>query len=153
MSQNITLSPEEVKFAEMFLTKLDKKAANGKNNRLILLIILIIASIQGIYYLSSGWEGLESKTSILDELKRSEVPDGELSKLWLAGEVRRTSAILEASYRKHSYELLDVILGIIIIIISVFGFIFLRSHWDDYRRDTLLSKILWSKLQEYKTNK
>ncbi len=150
MDKNFILSPEEHNIAEKYLTKLEHSAASGKRKRSMLLFLLIFTFAYSIYLVSFAFKGLICDTSITEQLKRSEVPDGVLTKYWFVGEVRRTGSVLELYYRKRSLETIDCVLGILLLTFTICAGIFLCNHWNDYRRDALIAKILRAKYNDFK---
>jgi hypothetical protein len=150
MAQNFSLTPEEHKVAEQYLNKLERNAANGKKKRGFLVFVLIVCSIQGIYYEYCWRKNVLSDNSFVERLKQDEIPDGVLPKYWFVGETRRTAALLEAMFHKHSIALIDGVMGIILLLIAVFGWVFLYNHWNDYQRDALIAKILRAKYEDFK---
>lgn len=93
---------------------------------------------------------MSSDHSFVERLKESEIPDGVLPEYWFVGETRRTAALLEVMFHKRTLELIDGVLGILTLTIAVFGWAYLYNHWDDYRRDALIAKILRTRYEDFK---
>ena len=65
-SQKLILSPEEHKVAEQYLAKLELSATTGKKKKWFLLIVLIIASIQGTILNIAGGGDCQATTRSLN---------------------------------------------------------------------------------------
>ncbi len=152
MEQNLFLTPEEQIIAEKFLNKFEKKAQNFKRTRWILLFILILLLIEGLHINLDYYSEITSNYSWIEELKNSPIPEEPIQKYWFVGELRRTARIYELLYKKSMIDNLDCIIGIMCLLIFLFGSVYLYSHWNDHIKFKIIAKIMRSKWEEFKAS-
>lgn len=149
---DLKLSPEEIEITERLAKRLDKQAAAGPKHRVILILLssgLFLGGSTGILIsvkdMRATPSGVEPKLLDYPEGQRWKAQDDINSKMPVLMSLHQEIAALNAT---------ELVCSVLMIPLSIFGFIMVYNHWSDHEQwhlhAILLRKLVVSTLNECK---
>ena len=148
------LTKIEIEIADRYLSKREKQLAHWPHRRWLMLAMFSLFALLGYLIGSDGMRSIDDDKSIdlQASLAIGGYPSPDQEQRWVVGSMMKIAKVLESRYQVVTYALMQVVLGYMILIWNIGMMVIIILRWNTGERDTLICKLLRSKLTELETS-
>ena len=145
MEERFELSQEEKALLEKSLAKFEKNAKRCKGMQFVLGGLVCLLFFLGIYGMLPMLDTMFTdfdQQAFVEGLGCEEIPEDVPFKYWIVGYVNKAAVLSELNQRAQGVRVFEACLGLIELAFGVLGLVFLVSHWNDGKRNLVISKVI-----------
>jgi hypothetical protein len=148
------LTKSEIEIADRWISKRERQLAQWPHRRWLMLAMFSVFTFFGYRIASDGMRSIHEDKTIDLQVSLAIGGDPPLGQeqRWLAGSMMKIAKVLETRYQVVTYAMMQVVLGYMMLISNIGMMALIILRWKTGERDTLICKILRSRLAERGTS-